>query len=70
MRMAHSGATDTSSAKPENHSAAEPGSQGMPETRQTELDPHTVAYLDFGGSHAGTLAHLRENGRITLDEFE
>jgi YceI-like domain len=30
------------------------------------LDPHTVAYLDFGGSHAETLAHLRENGRITL----
>jgi hypothetical protein len=25
-----------------------------------------VAYLDFGGSHAETLAHLRENGRITL----
>ncbi len=32
----------------------------------TVLDPHTVAYLDFGGSHAETLAHLRENGRITL----
>lgn len=30
------------------------------------LDEHTVAYLDFGGSHAETLAHLRENGRITL----
>src|SRR5256714_293009 len=30
------------------------------------LGPHTVAYLDFGGSHAETLAHLRENGRITL----
>ena len=25
-----------------------------------------LAYLDFGGSHAETLAHLRENGRITL----
>jgi hypothetical protein len=25
-----------------------------------------VAYLDFGGSHAETHAHLRENGRITL----
>lgn len=32
----------------------------------TMLDDHTVAYLDFGGSHAETLAHLRENGRITL----
>ena len=30
------------------------------------LDELTVAYLDFGGSHAETLAHLRENGRITL----
>src|SRR5918999_761755 len=30
------------------------------------LDEHTVAYLDFGGSHAETAAHLRENGRITL----
>ena len=30
------------------------------------LGEHTVAYLDFGGSHAETLAHLRENGRITL----
>lgn len=32
----------------------------------TVLDEHTVAYLDFGGSHAETIAHLRENGRITL----
>jgi hypothetical protein len=32
----------------------------------TVLDRHTVAFLDFGGSHAETLAHLRENGRITL----
>jgi hypothetical protein len=30
------------------------------------LDERTVAYLDFGGSHAETIAHLRENGRITL----
>lgn len=28
------------------------------------LDETTVAYLDFGGSHAETIAHLRENGRI------
>jgi hypothetical protein len=30
------------------------------------IDQLTLAYLDFGGSHAETLAHLRENGRITL----
>lgn len=30
------------------------------------LDERTVAYLDFGGSHAETLAHVRENSRITL----
>ena len=30
------------------------------------LDPHTVAYLDMVGSGAETIAHLRENGRITL----
>jgi hypothetical protein len=30
------------------------------------LDEHTVAYLDVAGSNAETIAHLRENGRITL----
>ncbi|MFF4345642.1 pyridoxamine 5'-phosphate oxidase family protein, partial [Kitasatospora sp. NPDC001540] len=30
------------------------------------IDELTVAYLDFGGSHAETIAHLRENGRIVL----
>ncbi|WP_055492806.1 pyridoxamine 5'-phosphate oxidase family protein [Streptomyces sp. TP-A0356] len=30
------------------------------------IDEHTVAYLDFAGSNAETIAHLRENGRITL----
>ncbi|UQU62967.1 pyridoxamine 5'-phosphate oxidase family protein [Couchioplanes caeruleus] len=30
------------------------------------LDERTVAYLDFAGSGAETIAHLRENGRITL----
>ena len=30
------------------------------------LDEQRVAYLDFGGSHAETIAHLRENGRITV----
>lgn len=30
------------------------------------LDPSTVAYLDLTGSGVETIAHLRENGRITL----
>ncbi|CAM02418.1 hypothetical protein SACE_3140 [Saccharopolyspora erythraea NRRL 2338] len=30
------------------------------------LGEDELAYLDFGGSHAETLAHLRENGRIAL----
>ncbi|MFI5100412.1 MAG: pyridoxamine 5'-phosphate oxidase family protein, partial [Actinomycetes bacterium] len=30
------------------------------------LGPHTVAYLDLTGSGVETIAHLRENGRITL----
>lgn len=30
------------------------------------LDDRTVAYIDFVGSGAETIAHLRENGRITL----
>ncbi|MBO0914603.1 pyridoxamine 5'-phosphate oxidase family protein [Streptomyces sp. NBC_01260] len=30
------------------------------------LDELRVAYLDFAGSNAETVAHLRENGRITL----
>lgn len=30
------------------------------------IDELTVAYLDFAGSNAETVAHLRENGRITL----
>ena len=30
------------------------------------LDDHTVAYLDMVGSGAETIAHLRQNGRITL----
>jgi hypothetical protein len=32
----------------------------------TVIDDLTVAYLDFAGSNAETIAHLRENGRITL----
>ena len=30
------------------------------------IDRHTVAYLDLGGSGIETLAHLKENGRITI----
>jgi hypothetical protein len=30
------------------------------------LDPHTVCYLDLTGSGVETIAHLRENGRITI----
>src|SRR3954451_2282405 len=30
------------------------------------LGPNQVAYLDFYGSGAETVAHLRENGRITV----
>jgi hypothetical protein len=30
------------------------------------LDPTTVAYLDFVGSGAETIAHVRENGRIVI----
>lgn len=30
------------------------------------IDESTMAYLDFAGSNAETIAHLRENGRITL----
>ena len=30
------------------------------------VDEHTVAYLDLVGSGAETIAHMRENGRITL----
>ncbi len=30
------------------------------------LDPHKLAYADTGGSGIETLAHLKDNGRITL----
>lgn len=32
----------------------------------TIIDDHTVAYLDITASGAETIAHLRDNGRITL----
>jgi hypothetical protein len=30
------------------------------------IDEHTVAYVDLTGSGAETIAHLRQNGRITI----
>jgi Pyridoxamine 5'-phosphate oxidase len=30
------------------------------------LDEHTVAYLDLTGSGVETIAHIRENGRVTV----
>ena len=30
------------------------------------VDPHTVAYLDLTGSGVETIAHVQQNGRITL----
>jgi hypothetical protein len=30
------------------------------------IDPNTVAYLDLTGSGAETIAHTRENGRLTI----
>jgi hypothetical protein len=30
------------------------------------VDPHTIAYVDLVGSGAETIAHLRDNGRITI----
>jgi hypothetical protein len=30
------------------------------------LDPHTIVYQDFSGSGAETIAHLKQNGRITI----
>jgi hypothetical protein len=35
-------------------------------TRLAILGPHRVAYLDLTGSGVETIAHLRENGRITI----
>jgi hypothetical protein len=32
----------------------------------TVIDPTTVAYLDLTGSGVETIAHLRDNGRITI----
>ena len=39
--------------------------KGHPETFQV-IDERTVAYLDLTGSGAETIAHARENGRVTI----
>lgn len=39
--------------------------KGMADTFAV-VDEHTVAYLDLTGSGSETVAHLRENGRITV----
>jgi predicted pyridoxine 5'-phosphate oxidase superfamily flavin-nucleotide-binding protein len=50
-------------ADPEGHVNVSP--KGHPETFQV-IDEHTVAYLDLTGSGAETIAHTRENGRVTI----
>ncbi|OZM74241.1 pyridoxamine 5'-phosphate oxidase [Amycolatopsis antarctica] len=48
---------------PDGHVNVSP--KGYPDTF-TVLDEHTVAYLDLEGSGVETIAHLRQNERITL----
>jgi hypothetical protein len=40
--------------------------KGLADGSFVVIDGLTMAYLDLGGSGAETIAHLRENGRITL----
>ncbi|WP_422738827.1 pyridoxamine 5'-phosphate oxidase family protein [Micromonospora sp. WMMD729] len=53
----------TAPSGPEGHVNVSP--KGMAGTFVV-LGPHRVAYLDYHGSGAETIAHLRDNGRITL----
>lgn len=53
----------TAPSGPEGHVNVSP--KGMTGTFVV-LGPHRVAYLDYHGSGAETIAHLRDNGRITL----
>ncbi len=48
---------------PDGHVNVSP--KGHPETFRV-IDEHTVAYLDLTGSGAETIAHARENGRVTI----
>jgi predicted pyridoxine 5'-phosphate oxidase superfamily flavin-nucleotide-binding protein len=53
----------TAPAGGEGHANVSPkGGQGS----FAVIDPMTVAYLDITGSGVETIAHLRENGRITV----
>ena len=52
----------TAPAGPDGHVNCSP--KGLDSFRI--LGPKTVAYLDFVGSGAETIAHLRENGRIVI----
>ena len=52
----------TSPADPAGHVNLSP--KGLDSFRV--LDPRTVAWLDLTGSGVETIAHLRENGRITI----
>ena len=61
-RITHRGTTGMSSAKPANHSIAEPSSQPMPGTRQTEPDagpPSTPIRLVFHAVDQGFSASIR-----------
>ncbi len=62
-RITHSGATDTSSAKPANHSIAEPSNQGMPGARQTEPDAGTPSTPIRPVFHARLRRRPRRPGR-------
>jgi len=53
----------TSPDGPDGHVNISP--KGYPDTFAV-IDEHTVAYLDLEGSGIETVAHLRQNGRITL----
>ncbi|WP_212998439.1 pyridoxamine 5'-phosphate oxidase family protein [Winogradskya consettensis] len=53
----------TAPAGPQGHVNVSP--KGMTGTFVV-LGEHRVAYLDYHGSGAETIAHLRENGRITI----
>lgn len=52
----------TAPSSPEGHLNISP--KGLDTFRV--LSPTTVAYLDLTGSGIGTVAHLRENGRMTI----
>ena len=65
-RISSAGSTSSSSARPrtapDGHLNVSP--KGLDTFRI--LGPNTVAYLDLTGSGIETVAHLRQNGRITI----